>query len=403
MMNMKKTAKLLAVILLLAVTISAVPVTAGANPVKCKTTVNGQSVDWQLEPFLAYGPHHNVLILIPMKDFFTTLGYTITYDAKRNRSVFTANADSDYVSFFADIKTGQVIKEGEDVPDSTLNCAYLINDNLYVIPNDYFSLDKIAKSFLNGAVIEIDYASNHTEHEDFIVQYSDNFPVQNNLSSLRIKVFPSSYDKEHPYAGDEFTKYNTGEYILGSVFKRNFKEVNLRSLWDGFDKLHFYTGEREANQLSGNGKWNSKYYAVAWDLMEEAANEINRLRKQNGLPELAVDNSMCFRYVGAEDPKVNSVFDNAIRNIEIDTAYHTFNDKTKYYECMAAATLRGEKDPETLNYDKSTSIVGRNIVEQWYGSAKGHREILLNKKITTMGILVIVTDTRAADAYAVFK
>lgn len=394
---MKRLLKKLALYTVIAAILFSVtiPVLAANPKEKCKITVNEENVNWKLEPFLAYAPQGNALILLPMKELFTTLGYTVTYDSKLNRSTFTADKNSDYVSFYVDLKTGQVLKEDEKVIKGDMNCAYLINDSLYVVANDYFSLDKIAKSFLNDSTIKIDYDYVYTTHEDFIVQYKSYFPIQSNLSSLKIEITEKYTD--HPFVGEQYTKYNTGKWISGTEVKSNFNKISLSDLWDGFDNLHFYTGKGERNELTGKGTWNSTAYAISWELMDAIAEEVNKLRKQNGLSELTIDHSLCFVSVGAKDLKIDSVFDNVIHNIENNTAAHTYNDKTKMAECMASGIASySEKD-------KTTLTIASHTANQWYKSAKGHKEIIMGKKYKTMGILVVITDTRAMETYAVFK
>ena len=168
-------------------------------------------------------------------------------------------------------------------------------------------------------------------------------------------------------------------------------------MWKGFDNLRFYTGKGEKNELTGKGTWNSTAYAIAWDMMDAVANEVNRLRKQDGLPELNVDHSLCFISVGAKDPKVDSVFDNAIHNIEINKAAHTYLGKSIMAECIASGSASYNET------DQTTLTIARQTANQWYRSAKGHKEIIMSKKYTTIGILVIITDTRAMKTYAVFK
>jgi hypothetical protein len=259
-------------------------------------------------------------------------------------------------------------------------------------------LDKIAKSFLVVSTVVIDYSYIHSQNEIYISDYKNYVSIQNNLSSLTINISPKYPD--HPYIGEQYTKYNTGTYITGTEVKRGFVgdhgKVILKNLWEGFDNLRFYTGKGEENELTGNGAWNTTAYAIAWEMMESVADEINKLRKENGLSELTVDNSLCFVSVGAKDTKVNSVFDNAIHNIETDKGAHTYSGKTKMAECLATGVLRGAKD-------NSTQSIAANIVNRWYKSSKGHSEIIMGAKYKTMGILIIITDTGTGDAYAVFK
>jgi hypothetical protein len=391
--KMKKLFKKLALFaLIIAVLLSAVSFMLAATTMQCKITVNGENKNWKPEPFLAYGPQDNVLIMIPIENLFTALGYKAAYNPKLSRTVYTAPEDSDYISFYIDLKTGQIIKEGEKAKESSVNQINLVNNITFI---NISNLEQMAKIFLNDPVIKIDYNYVHTEKENYIIKYSDFFTIQNNLSSFKIDI--SENLPIHPFTGDQYTKYNTGDWVLGSEVKRNFKEISLKSLWEGFDDLHFYTGKGEQNELTSKGTWNSKMYSIAWEMMDAVADEINRLRKQDGLPELSVDNSLCFISVGAKDPKVDSVFDNAIHNIETNKATHTYNVKSKMAECIASGIASyNEKDRTTLT-------IARQTVNQWYKSTKGHKEIIMNKKYKTMGILVIITDTRAMDTYAVFK
>jgi len=388
--------------MIMTILVSAMSPVLAANPVeKCKITLNGQTAEWNLRPFLAYGPLGDVKIMIPMRDLFTSLGYTVSYDAQLNRSAFTADKNSPYTSFYIDVKTGQILKEGEEIKKGAINSTYLINNSLYVAANDYFSLDKIAELFLNGSAIEIAYDYVYIPNEDFITDYTHFFTVKNNITSLTIEI--SNPNPDHPFIGEQYTKYNTGEWIPGTEAKRNFNEVTLRSLWDGFDDLRFYTGKGERNELTGKGRWNSGMYAIAWELMDGIAEEINKVRKQNGLSELAVDHSVCFISVGAKDPKVDSVFDNAIHNLENNKAAHTYNGKTKFAECLASVRLNGEQIVFNQKYDNSTAVIARNTVNAWHTSSRGHKEIIMGAKYTTMGILVVITNTGTGDAYAVFK
>jgi hypothetical protein len=395
---MKKTMKILAVALILTMLFNLTPVFAAA-PEKCNITVNGQNAEWNLRPFLAYGPLGNVKIMIPMRDLFTTLGYTVSYDAKSNRSIFTADKNSNYTSFYVDVKTGQIVKEGEEVKKDTLYSAYLINDSLYVTADDYFSLDYIAKTFLNDSAVKIDYDYVYTPNEDFITDYKNYFSIKNNLTSLTIETVGKCPDR--PFIGEQFTKYNTGEWVSGAEAKKNnftgeFSELILQELWEGFDNLRFYTGKGEQNELTGKGAWNCTAYAIAWELMDAVALEINKLRKQNGLPELIIDNSLCFISVGAANPKVDSVFDNAIHNFETNRAAHTYSGKSRMAECLATGVLRGAEN-------NTTQAIAANIVNRWYKSTRGHKEIIMGERYKTMGILVVITDTGTGDAYAVFK
>ena len=334
-----------------------------------------------------------------MRDLFTTLGYTVSYDAKSNRSIFTADKNSTYISFYIDVKTGQIVKNGEEPKKDSLYSAYLINDSLYITANDYFSLDYIAKSFLNDSTVKIDYDYVYTPNEDFITDYKNYFAIKNNLSSLTIEIvekYPT-----HPFIGEQFTKYNSGEWVSGTEMKNKnftgeFSELILQELWDGFDNLRFFTGKGEQNELTGKGAWNCTAYSIAWELMDAVAVEINKLRKQNGLTELIIDNSLCFISVGAANPKVDSVFDNAIHNFETNRAAHTYSVKSRMAECLATGVLRGAED-------NTTQAIAANIANRWYKSTKGHKEIIMSGKYTTMGILVVITDTGTGDAYAVFK
>ena len=385
-------------VLIAAILLSSASPVFAESKVKCRITVNGESVNWKIEPFMAYGPLGNTLILIPTECLFPALGYTVIYDSKLNRSVFTAGKDSNYISFYIDIKTGQIVKEGEEIRKKGLNQVYLVNNYLYICISD---LENMAKTFLNNDMIKVDYKYVYSADENYIIKYINYFTIQYNLSSLTIKIAEKYPNR--PFVGEQYTKYNTGDWVSGTEIKNNFDELTKKSIWDGFDDLRFYTGKGEQNELTGKGTWNSKSYSIAWELMDAVAEEINKLRKKDGLAELSIDHSLCFTFVGTSDPKINSVFDNAIRNIEINKAYHTYNGKTKYYECMAAGSIRGERNPVTQTYNNSTKVIAGNIVNQWYRSAKGHKEILMNKKVTTMGVLVIITDTRATDIYAVFK
>ena len=376
-----------------------IPVSASTNE-KCKITVNGQEVNWKLEPFIAYAPLGDVLILIPVENLFTTLGYKVTYDAKLKRSIFSADKKSDYISFYIDINTGQAVKEGEKIKQGAANSVYIVNDNLYAVCNS-LGLKMITKAFMNDSTVKIDYDYIYTPKEDYITDYINRFPMQSNLSSLKIEI--AEKYPNHPFAGEQYTKYNTGEWVgLGAEVKNNFDEVMLRSLWDGFDNLRFYTGKGEQNELTGKGRWNSTAYAIAWELMDAMADEINRLRKQDGLPELKIDNSLCFISVGAADSKVDSVFDNAIHNFEHNKAAHTYSGKSKMAECLASVRLKGEEIVFKQKYDNSTAVVARNTVNAWYKSPN-HKKIMMNEKYKTMGILVVITNTGTGDAYAVFK
>jgi hypothetical protein len=198
--------------------LSAVTPVMAANPKdKCQITVNGDSVTWKSEPFLAYGPQGDVKIMLPMKELFTELGYTVTHNAKQNRTIFTADKNSSYESFYINLKTGQIAKEGEEPKKGELNCAYLINDKLYSTAGDYFGLDKIAKSFLDDSAVVIDYNYIHNKNEIYISDYKNYVSIQNNLSFLIINISPKYPD--HPYIGEQYTKYNTGTYITGSGSK----------------------------------------------------------------------------------------------------------------------------------------------------------------------------------------
>ena len=396
---MKTATKILAVVFIFAIFTSAIPVSAANPNEKCSVVVNEQKVEWKLRPFLAYGPLGDVRIMIPMRDLFTTLGYTVTYDSKTSCSVFTAHKNSNYTSFYADLKTGQILKESEKAKKNEMNSAYFINDSLYIVADDDFSLNKIAKEFLNNSTIKISYEYVYTKNEDYILSYKGYFPIKNNLSSLTIEIIEKYPD--HPFTGEKYTKYNTGKWIPGSEVKKNFREITLEGLWDGFDNLHFYTGKGERNELTGKGRWNSTAYAIAWELMDSMAEEVNKIRKKDGLSELKIDHSLCFVSVGAKDLKIDSVFDNSIHNLETNKAAHTYSGKTKMAECLASVRLNGEQINQ--KYDNSTSVISRNTVNAWYNSVKGHKEIIMGAKYKTMGILVVITNTGTGDVYAVFK
>jgi uncharacterized protein YkwD len=399
---MKKTTKIMTIIVMLAIIAHIMPVFAVRADLKCDVVVNGQRVEWKLQPFLAYCPHGSLRIMIPMKELFTTLGYTVTYDAKTNSSIFTADKNSSYDSFFVDLKTGQVFVEGEKMRENGLNSVYLVNNNLYLTNNGYLGLSTIAESFMNGSIVEVKHEYIHSPDEHFITLYADSFPIKENLSSLTVEI-SAAKSPDRPFVGEQYTKYNTGEWVSGAKVKSKFREITLEGLWDGFDKLRFYTGKGERNELTGK---NSRAYAIAWDLMDAVADEINRIRKQNGLAELKIDNSLSFMSVGAKDLKVDSVFDNAVHNLENRTAAHTYCGRTIKAECWASIFLQGEYNPATKKYDKSTAVIAKNIAEGWYESSKGHREIMMSKKYETMGILVIIGDagiTTSSHAYAVFK
>jgi uncharacterized protein YkwD len=167
--------------------------------------------------------------------------------------------------------------------------------------------------------------------------------------------------------------------------------------------LRFFTGKGEQNELTGK---NSKAYAIAWKLMDAVAEEINKLRRQNGLAELKIEHSLCFVSVGANNPKVDTVFDNAVHNLENRTAVHTYTGKTIKAECWASIFLQGEHNPVTDKYDRTTAVIAKNIAKAWYESTRGHKEIILSNKFDTMGILVIIGDvgiSTSSHAYAVFK
>ena len=397
----KKITKILAIALALAMLAHIIPAYAANPNEKCKITVNGQNAEWKLRPFLAYGPHGDAKIMIPMRDLFTTLGYAVTYDPKANRSVFTASKNSEYASFYVDLKTGQAVKDGEKAPKREADYVYFVNDSLYVAARDYFGLDAMAKLYLNDSAVKISYDYIYTPNEDFITDYSHYFTIKSNISSLRVEINGKGTD--HPYIGEQYTKYNTGDWVSGAEVKSKFHDITLEGLWDGFDSLCFYTGKGEKNELTGK---NSKAYAISWKLMDAVAEEINKLRKKEGLQELKIDHSLCFVSVGAGDSKVDSVFDNSIHNFENRTATHTYCGKTIKAECWAAIFLHGGQDPVTKKYDSSTAEIAKNIAKRWYDSYKGHKEIILNKKYDTIGILVIIGDagiTTSSHAYAVFK
>ena len=389
---MKKIIKILIFALIIAMFVNLIPVSAANPNEKCQIMLNGQNTDWKSKPFLAYGPQGDAKILIPMKDLFTSLDYSVTYDPKSSQSIFTADKNSEYESFYVDLKTGQILKNGEKPNKKAVNQVYLINNNLYI--SDY-ELKNMAKPFLNDSSVKVDYNYIFTLNEVYITDYSSNFPVQNNLSSLTIEI--SGKYPDRPYVGDKYTKYNSGEWVSGNEVKDKFNEITLKELWEGFGNLHFYTGKGEQNELTGNGTWNSKSYAVAWEMMDAVAEEINKIRRQNGLSELNIDNSMCFTDVGAKDSKVGTVFDNAIHNIENNKAAHTYNGKTKTAECLASGIASYSAN------DKTTSTIARHTVNQWYKSSKGHKDVIMGTKYKTMGILVIITDTRAMETYAIFK
>ena len=397
---MKKTIKILAVLLIIVMIAHIIPVSA-ANNNKCKVTVNGQTAEWNLRPFLAYGPLGDVKIMIPMRDLFTSLGFTVTYDAQTHRSVFTADKNSPYTSFYIDVATGQSVKAVEAVKKGEVNTAHLINSSLYVAANDYFSLDKIARLFLNDSKIELAYDYIYTPNEDFITDYAHNFTVKNNISALTLDI--SIPNPDQPFIGGQYTKYNTGDWVSGADVKSRFRAITLEGLWDGFDSLRFFTGKGEQNELTGR---NSRAYAISWELMDAVAAEINKLRRQNGLSELKIDHSLCFVSVGASNPKVDTVFDNAVHNLENRTATHTFTGKTIKAECWASIFLQGEYNPATKKYNSSTAVIAKNIAKGWHESTKGHKDIIMSTKYDTMGILVIIGDvgaTTSSHAYAVFK
>ena len=264
---LKKLALYVAIMaILLSVT---VPVLAASSNEKCEITVNGQNITWKSNPFLAYGPQGDSMILIPMKDLFTSLGYTVSYDSQLNRSIFTADKDSAYTSFYADLKTGQILKEGDTVKKGAVNSVYIVNNTIYAAVCGY-SLDKIAKTFLNNSVVEIDYGYIYTPRENNITKYTDYFTIQNNLTFLTLKIAEKYPDR--PFTGDKYTKYNTGKWVSGVEVKSKFREITLEGLWDGFDSLHFYTGKNEKNELAGK---NVSAYSIAWELMDAVADEIN--------------------------------------------------------------------------------------------------------------------------------
>ena len=244
---------------------SAVPIVSADSKVKCTITVNGENADWKTEPFLAYGPQGNVMIMMPIEQLFASIGYTVTYDSKLNRSVFTANKDADCDSFYIDIKTGQTVKEGDEIKKGALNQVYLVNDIIYVY---IFDLEKIVKSFLSGYIVDIDYKYVYSKNENYITKYNDYYTIHYNLSSLKIEIYEKYPD--HPFTGGQYTKYNTGNWISGEKIKSKFREITLESLWDGFDNLRFYTGKGEKNELSGK---NASAYAIAWELMDAVTSQ----------------------------------------------------------------------------------------------------------------------------------
>ena len=115
--------------------------------IKYKITVNGEDMNWKTEPFLTYGPQGNILIMIPIENLFVALGYKVVYDPKLSRTVYTADKDSGYISFYIDLKTGQIIKEGEKVKKGAINQVNIINHVTYI---NISNLEKMAKIFLNN-------------------------------------------------------------------------------------------------------------------------------------------------------------------------------------------------------------------------------------------------------------
>jgi len=97
---MKKIIKILAAALIFVMITNVILVSAATPNDKCKVTVNGKTAEWNLRPFLAYGPLSDAKIMIPMRDLFTSLGFTVTYDAQAHRSIFTADENSSYTSFY---------------------------------------------------------------------------------------------------------------------------------------------------------------------------------------------------------------------------------------------------------------------------------------------------------------
>ena len=208
---------------------------------------------------------------------------------------------------------------------------------------------------------------------------------------------------DQPYSGTQYTKYNTGEWVSGSEVKSKFREITLEGLWEDFDDLRFFTGKSEQNEITGK---NIRAYAIAWDLMDAVADEINKLRKKDGLHELKIEHSLCFMSVGVKNAKIDSVFDNAVHNLENRTTVHTQCGKIFRAENWASVFLQGEYDRVTKKYDRSTAVIAKNIALSWYESKKGHKETMMSKKFETVGVLVIIGDvgiTTSSHAYAVFK
>gem|GEM_PF-3385305 len=401
MMIMKKTTKILAGIILLAVALSALMTPAAANPsVKCRITVNGREEQWNSEPFTAIFPLGDAALLLPMRNLFTSLGYSVDFDEKLSRSVFKANEDSSCGSFYVDLKTGQIVKEGEEIRKNGISRVYLVNGSLYISVHEFEN--NFAKSFLADYSVTVDFTADKSAiHEHFVIQYRESFPIKGNLSFLAVTVSEKSSGR--PYTGDRFTKYNTGEWSAPpSKLTEGPRE---RWLWNRLDTLRFYTGAGEQNELTGNGgKRNAAaengitMYAVAWELMDGIAAEINRVRKENGLTELTVDHSMCFISVGSGNPKVNSVFDNAVHNFENDMFRHTLTGRS-----VIRAENTGTVSPRSGEGGNSTQTLASRVVDGWYGSP-GHRKNMMGASYTAVGVLVVISDTGATrHAYAVFK
>ena len=398
---MKKTTKILAIILLAALALSVLMISSAATANSSgKITVNGQDAQWSLTPFTATFPLGNTALLMPMRDLFKSLGYTVIYDEKLHRSVFTANGDSTFGSFYVDVKTGQIVKSGGEIRRNGLNQTYLINNSLYITAHEFKT--NFAESFLKDHSVTVDFTLNsRITHEHFIIQYNETFPVHGNLTSLTITVSGNSPD--HPYIGEQFTKYNTGTWAAPPpILLEGSKEIWL---WNKLDTLRFFTGAGEQNELTGSGgKKNSitgegiKMYAVAWELMDGIATEINRLRKENGLSELTVDHSICFIKLSTGNPKINSVFDNAVHNFENDTFHHTLIGRS-----IIKAENTATVSPRSGDGGNTTQALASRVADGWYKS-QGHKRNMMGANHTTVGVLVVIADTGTKrHAYAVFK
>lgn len=364
-----------------------IPVLAASPNEKCKITINEQNAEWNLEPFLAYGPQGDIKIFIPMKNIFTTLGYTVTYVAELSRSVFTADENSDNTSFYVDLKTGQIVKDGENPAKNAVNQTYLINNYLY-IPG--YELQNIAKLLLYNSSVKItyDYNTNITS-EYYIIQYNDKFPVQGNLFSLTIQITVKYPD--HPFVGEQYTNYNTGEWFtLDKPTKITSQEV----FWDGFSKLKFFNGTHDKNPCV-----TTKGYALAWELMDKTGEEINKLRKQNGLSELFIDHSICFVSIGADNPKRDSVFDNAVWYWEGGSGNGAFGGHTPFKKIIKGECMSGTS---IIDHGTTASEYGLYFVNRWKNSP-AHKNIILTKKFTSVGILVLIDEYGKALVTAVFK